>query len=144
VTFKLTLPVDAPPVITQPYGANPDYYAQWGLAGHEGIDYAAAHGAPVYAATWGTIKLLALDDGTHNYGTHIRITHRDFEDTYETIYAHLHGFVDGLKQGDWVHGSQLIGYADSTGNSTGSHLHFTLKRNGVIVDPTPYFTVEES
>lgn len=133
--FWLLTPVTLPPRITQVYGARPEYYAQFGLPGHEGIDYGGADGAPIYAAADGVVKLIAKDDGKHPYGNHMRISHAP---AYETIYAHLRGFVPELVEGDAVKRGQLIGYMGSTGNSTGVHLHFTLKRNGKIVNPTPY------
>jgi murein DD-endopeptidase MepM/ murein hydrolase activator NlpD len=127
-------------VITQVFGARPDYYRQFGLPGHEGIDYGGRAGDPIYAAAGGAVKLLALDNGVHPYGTHIRITHAHGSETFETIYAHLSAFADGLAVGDAVRAGQRIGAMGSSGNSTGVHLHFSLKRNGAIVDPAPYFS----
>lgn len=138
--FELRLPVDPPIRITQVFGARYDYYmANFGLPGHEGIDYGGSDGAPVYAAAGGTVKLIARDDGKHPYGAHIRLIHKRGPDTFETVYGHLRGFVTELKQGDSVQSGQKIGYLGSTGNSTGPHLHISLKRNGVIIDPTPFF-----
>lgn len=118
------------------FGANYDYYMKhFGLPGHEGIDYGDREGAPVFAAAGGVVKLIARDDGKHPYGNHIRITHPD---GYETIYAHLRGFSTELIVGSVVYAGRQIGMMGSTGNSTGPHLHFTLKRNGQIIDPTPY------
>lgn len=134
--FTLSLPVDSPARITQVYGANYEYYmANFGLPGHEGIDYGGSDGANIYAAADGTVKLIAKDNGVHPYGNQIRLTHAD---GYESIYAHLRGFKPELAQGDSVKSGQVIGYLGSTGNSTGLHLHFTLKHNGSIIDPTPY------
>lgn len=135
-SFRLALPVDSPARITQVYGANYDYYmTNFGLPGHEGIDYGGADGANIYAVADGTVKLIARDNGIHPYGNQIRLIHTG---GYESIYAHLRGFVPELLQGDAVRQGQVIGYLGSTGNSTGPHLHFTLKHNGQIVDPTPY------
>jgi murein DD-endopeptidase MepM/ murein hydrolase activator NlpD len=114
--FTLKWPTDYRDV-TQPFGANPHIYSRYGLPGHE---------------------------GTHLYGIHIRIQHRD---GYKTIYAHLWDAL--VEVGDSVTRGQLIGKADSTGNSTGSHLHLTLKQDGAterqetnypkdIIDPTPF------
>lgn len=141
--FTLRFPVDTPPRITQVYGANYDYYMKnFGLPGHEGIDYGGADGAPIYAAADGVVKLIASDDGKHPYGAHMRVIHAAGDgNTYETIYAHLRGFVAGIAQGDNVAAGQQIGYMGSTGNSTGTHLHFSVKKNGVIINPTPLFVV---
>jgi hypothetical protein len=52
----------------------------------------------------------------------------------ETGYAHLSRFEPGLKLGDHVTPLQIVGYVGSTGRSTGPHLHFSVKKNGVFVD----------
>lgn len=122
----------------QAYGVNKAYYSQFGLNGHEGIDFWATHGSNIYACADGTVKMVhQITDGWHNYGTHVRITHAN---GYETIYAHFHSI--NVKVGDKVTAGQVIGLADSTGNSTGTHLHLTLKHNGVIIDPTPFLIRE--
>lgn len=141
-SFALALPVDSPPRITQVYGANYDYYMEnFGLPGHEGVDMGGSDGANIYASADGTVKLIARDNGVHAYGNHIRISHAD---GYETIYAHLRGFVTELTQGDSVRRGQVIGYMGSSGNSTGTHLHFSVKHNGAIIDPEPLFSVRET
>lgn len=137
--FTLQSPVTAPLRVTQAYGARYDYYMkEFGLPGHEGVDMGGKDGDPIYAAADGVVKLIAKDDGVHPYGNHVRITHTWHADTFETVYAHLRGFKTELVQGDTVHAGDVIGYMGSSGNSTGTHVHITLKRNGVIVDPTPY------
>lgn len=137
--FTLQLPVPAPARVTQVYGERVEYYKQFGLCcGHEGTDYGGKDGDPIYAAADGVVKLIAKDNGVHPYGNHVRITSVWHADTFEHIYAHLRGFKAELVQGDTVHAGDVIGYMGSTGNSSGVHLHLTLKRNGVIVDPTPY------
>ncbi|MDX1413820.1 MAG: M23 family metallopeptidase [Candidatus Promineifilaceae bacterium] len=127
--------------ITQYFGANPQYYSQFGLPGHDGLDLQAPTGSKVYSVAPGRVKLVVRDPKDHNYGRHIRITHAE---GYETIYAHLEKPL--VKEGNRVEAGTLIGLADSSGNSTGSHLHLTLKRKGVtkqgwpgnIIDPTPF------
>lgn len=136
--FTLRPPIDPPMRITQVYGARPEYYAQFGLDGHEGLDMGGKDGDPIYAAADGIVKLLAPDNGIHPYGAHLRITHNWHNDSYETIYAHLRGFRAGLTLGQNVHAGDVIGYMGSSGNSTGVHVHMTLKKNGKIIDPTPY------
>jgi len=130
-------PVDSR-VITQPYGANPQYYQQFGLPGHEGLDFRAPHGAAIYAVAPGTVYRIIEErkpasQGGHNYGVHVRIRHTQ---GYATIYAHLH--CHGVRVGQVVQGGQLLGLSDNTGNSSGAHLHLTLKRDGTIIDPTPF------
>lgn len=130
-------------VITQGFGNNPAYYGQFGLPGHEGLDFKALHGSDIYACATGVVKLVASNSG--NYGTQVRISHTDEQGRpYETIYGHL---LDTLvMDGDTVVQGQLIGHADNTGNSHGDHLHLTLKYpafaasgyGGAIADPTPF------
>lgn len=135
--------------ITQAYNARPSVYAQWGLTGHDGVDIAAATGAPVYAVAPGVVYAVGDEradkaHGGHNYGVRVYIQHRD---GYRTIYGHLDQRL--VQVGQDVQGGQLIGRADSTGNSTGPHLHLTLKKDGAtargetaqpydIIDPTPF------
>lgn len=127
--------------ITQYFGVNPQNYSQFGLPGHDGLDIRAPQGSKVFSVAPGRVKLVFRNAQDHNYGLHIRIAHAD---GYETIYAHLEKPL--VKEGNRVEAGTLIGLADSTGNSFGSHLHLTLKRKGAsvgdwpsnIIDPTPY------
>lgn len=129
-------------VITQKYGARPGYYAQFGLPGHEGLDMRAGRGTRIFAVQAGRVKMVATDprpksQGGHNYGVHLRISHPGYADgDYETVYAHLLELL--VEVGQEVEAGQLIGLADSTGNSSANHLHLTLKLNGKIIDPTPF------
>lgn len=91
---------------------------------HGGIDISADTGDPVYAAYGGTLKRLTQS----SYGTYVVITHVD---GYSTLYAHLNGYAAGAPDGSTVSTGQLIGYAGTTGNSTGVHLHFEVRLNGV-------------
>lgn len=127
-------------VITQRFGARPEYYGQWGLPGHEGVDIRAPFGAAVYAAAAGTVYRMERDESQSNYGIHVRIEHQN---GYKTIYAHLRE-VD-VEEGQTVTAGQQIASADSTGNSSGSHLHFGMKRPGGmlgwpydLIDPEPF------
>ncbi len=126
--------------ITQHFGANPQNYAQFGLPGHEGLDIRAPSDSKVFAVAPGQVKMVNTDPTGHNYGTHVRISH---DDGYETIYAHLDEAL--VAEGDEITSGQQIGIADNTGNSFGSHLHLTLKKDdadngdwGKIIDPTPF------
>jgi murein DD-endopeptidase MepM/ murein hydrolase activator NlpD len=141
--FRLLWPVDSP-VKTQEFGANPHVYRRWGLPGHEGIDFRAPLNANVYACADGEVYQVHDGSGAHPYGIHVRIRHAD---GYKTIYAHLNQPL--VHSGQYVRAGDLIGLADSTGNSAGSHLHLTLKKDGAtasgltsfphdILDPTPF------
>lgn len=132
------------PTILQPFGANPELYVPYGLPGHEGVDIRAPYRTNIYACADGEVYLVEDGHNEHNYGKQVRIRHPQ---GYRTIYAHLDEVL--VSVGDQVKARHLIGRADSTGNSTGNHLHLTLKKdhasaNGEtdypldIIDPTPY------
>lgn len=126
--------------ITQPFGANPEFYARLGLPGHEGIDFAAAAGSKVFAVASGTVEQVDAE-GSGHYGISVRIRHRD---GYETFYAHLQSAT--VTEGQRVRAGQSIGQVGMTGSSNGPHLHLTLKQAGAlfggyphhIIDPTPF------
>lgn len=129
--------------ITQWFGVDPQYYAQFNLPGHEGIDLMASAGSRIFCVAPGRVKMVHLkpDKEDHNYGIHVRVAHAA---GYETIYAHLQSLA--VQEGQEVQAGQLLGLADSTGNSFGDHLHLTLKHHGEtfdgypgsIIDPTPF------
>ncbi|MBN8612863.1 MAG: M23 family metallopeptidase [Deltaproteobacteria bacterium] len=96
---------------------------------HNGIDYSAATGTPVWAAADGTVTW-AGDRGPN--GNLVSLSH---EGGYESHYAHLSRFAAGLARGQHVEQRQVIGYVGTTGRSTGPHLHFGLERHGRFVDP---------
>ena len=141
--FYLFWPTDYPAVV-QSFGAHPEIYSRYGLPGHEGIDLRAPHGSNVYACAAGQVYFIEEGESNHHYGTHIRIQHSQ---GYRTVYAHLGQVL--VKVGDQVKARQLIGRADSTGNSVGQNLHLTLKKDQAtakgetdyprdIIDPTPF------
>jgi murein DD-endopeptidase MepM/ murein hydrolase activator NlpD len=96
---------------------------------HNGVDFAASIGTPVYAACNGDVEWIG-DGGAS--GNLITIRHSD---GITTGYAHLSRFAPHLAHGQAVETRQLIGYVGSTGRSTGPHLHFSAKKNGVFIDP---------
>ena len=95
---------------------------------HLGTDFAAPKGTPVYASAKGIIKHLATLTG---YGNVVYLKHGT---TYLTVYAHLAGFKKGLRTGDKVSKGQAIGFVGSTGQSTGPHLHYEVRINGIHQD----------
>lgn len=96
---------------------------------HNGTDFGAPTGTPVYAASYGKVTKLG------NYGANGNFIAIEHPNGYETGYSHLSRFEQGLKVGDQVKRAQAIGYVGSTGRSTGPHLHFSAKKNGVFIDP---------
>ena len=91
------------------------------LRHHNGVDYAAPRGTPVRATGDGQVAFIGRKGG---YGKTIILEHGDL---YSTLYAHLHAYTDGLKQGDTVQQGQIIGKVGSTGLSTGPHLHYEFR-----------------
>jgi murein DD-endopeptidase MepM/ murein hydrolase activator NlpD len=98
-------------------------------SGHPGIDIAAGLGAPVWAASAGVVTI-AQGGWNGGYGNVVMIDHGN---GYLTVYGHLSQINVVPCQG--VASGQLIGLAGSTGNSTGPHLHFEIRQNGVAIDP---------
>ncbi len=96
---------------------------------HEGVDWAAPTGTPVFAVADGVIKLAGNGGG---YGNVVYITHAG---GVETRYAHFDRFAPAAKTGASVKAGDLIGYIGTTGRSTGPHLHFEVRLNGTPVDP---------
>lgn len=139
-TFQFRAWPTATQVITQPFGANPEFYAQLGLPGHEGIDFAAALGSKVYAVAGGTVEQVD-GEGSGPYGIHLRIRHAD---GYATTYAHLQAAT--VQAGQAVRTGQIVGRVGMTGAATGPHLHLTLQQADAtfgnyprnIIDPTPF------
>jgi murein DD-endopeptidase MepM/ murein hydrolase activator NlpD len=142
LSFYLCWPVDSRRV-NQHFGENPPTYKPFGLPGHEGLDLFALSGANIYAAASGEVTEAGHPKG-HPYGLQIRIKHTTGTVNYQTIYAHLEKSL--VQKGQKVNAGDLIGLADNSGNSFGSHLHLTLKIEGAktpgypagIVDPWPY------
>ena len=66
------------------------------------------------------------------HGNFVRIRHNG---TFETLYAHMSRFAKGVNVGTVVRQGQIIGYAGSTGLSTGPHLHYEVIKNGQHVNP---------
>lgn len=155
-----------PTLVTQVFGETS--YLAWykqnnvNFSGHNGIDFHAYHGQPIYAAHDG-IANYEIDSGG-GHGVTIKTTvlepYRGSQAYFKTIYWHL---IDGSVEPKYaspiknipnmpVKAGDIIGYANSTGLSTGDHLHFGLKplapngtnlepNNGYYgaIDPSPYF-----
>lgn len=141
--------------ITQEYAARPDYYKQFGLKGHEGIDL---------IPTTSDFTVLSLEDGivvkdddvagdprTDAYGINVTIWHPSIKKA--TQYCHLKS--NSLSNGETVKKGQKIGIMGASGNTSGAHVHLNLfevddngvrlnKENGYLggINPKPF--LEES
>ena len=95
---------------------------------HTGTDFAAPTGTPIMASGSGVIKKAGWCGGGGNC---VVIKHNS---TYQTIYAHMSKFANGIRSGVRVKQGQTIGYVGSTGKSTGPHLHYEVLINGKRVN----------
>ena len=96
---------------------------------HKGVDFRAPTGTPIPAAGAGRVIARSFNRG---HGNFVKIRHNG---TFETLYAHMSKFAKGVNVGTMVRQGQIIGYAGSTGLSTGPHLHYEIIKNGVHVNP---------
>ncbi|MCM1128824.1 MAG: M23 family metallopeptidase [Oxalobacter formigenes] len=96
---------------------------------HKGIDFAAPMGTPIRSAADGTIEFVGWQNG---YGKFIIVKHWG---AYTTAYGHMSRFNPDIKKGTKVKQGDIIGYVGSTGMSTGPHLHYEFRINGVQRDP---------
>lgn len=122
----------APEVVWPASGALTGWFGERrGGHRHPGIDVDNDTGAPVVAAAAGKVLVAGpAPPGYAGYGTVVLIAHGD---GLTSIYAHLSKVT--VRSGQQVTPGQLIGAVGTTGNVTGSHLHFELRRQGVAVDP---------
>ncbi|MCS7252313.1 MAG: SH3 domain-containing protein [Thermoflexus sp.] len=124
------------PVIHRAFGADPVSFAAWGLPGHEGVDFQASPGEPVYAAAEGRV-VMAAERPDHPYGTQVRIQHQRTDGLYVTVYGHLMPGALEVQAGEWVQTGQPLGRAGFRG-----FIHLTVKKEGArngaygdILDP---------
>ena len=97
---------------------------------HEGIDYGAPIGTPVWSVADGVVAAARFSSTA---GNKVTVRHMN---GIETEYFHFSRFAEGVHAGMRVKQKQLIGYVGTTGLSTGPHLHFGMKRGGAHVDPS--------
>ena len=95
---------------------------------HLGTDYRSPTGTQIRAAADGVVLSVGRQNG---YGNTIEIKHIG---GYKTLYAHMKGYVSGIKKGQSIMQGQIIGYVGSTGLSSGPHLHMGLYKNNVAMD----------
>lgn len=116
--------------VSQEFGENPQAYAQFGLAGHNGIDWAIPAGTQIRAMLPGVIVYAGLDN--YGYGLHVKIDH--VGDITRTIYGHFS--ATNATVGKRVSAGDIIGWSGgargdpNAGNSTGPHLHAGARGKG--------------
>ncbi|MFQ5595138.1 MAG: peptidoglycan DD-metalloendopeptidase family protein [Anaerolineae bacterium] len=99
---------------------------------HTGIDVAVWYKTPVHATEDGTVVAAGWESG---YGWTVEVQH---EQGYTSLYGHLSRYL--VDVGDVVKRGQTIGLSGSSGNSTGPHLHYEIRLDGVPIDPWRYAT----
>ena len=106
-------------------------YGNKSTRNHSGLDIAAPTGTPIYAAAAGYVEFSGnCDDG---YGNQLVINSGN---GLKICYGHASALV--AKAGQYVSQGELIAYVGSTGYSTGPHLHFEIRYNGILQDPENY------
>jgi murein DD-endopeptidase MepM/ murein hydrolase activator NlpD len=121
--------------LTSGFGMRP-HPVLGGVRRHTGIDLAAPTGTPVYATADG---IVSRADWYSSYGLYISVEHGA---SMQTRYAHLSRLA--VAAGDSVKKGDLIGYVGSTGRSTGPHLHYEVRVEGLAVNPIPYMVESEA
>ncbi|ASS67196.1 MULTISPECIES: M23 family metallopeptidase [unclassified Paenibacillus] len=128
---KLGIPLKASYRISSPFG-----YRIHPITGkrklHAGVDMAAPEGTNIYAAESGVVLIAQWWTG---YGNCVVIDHGG---GLWTIYGHIRNGGIKVEKGETVKRGQLIAEVGSTGNSTGNHLHFEVRKDGTSVNPLPY------
>lgn len=94
---------------------------------HTGLDLAAAEGTPISAVFYGKVTKIGEDD---SWGKYVLVEHSD---GFETFYCHLSEIY--VEKGAVIRQGETVGLVGSTGISTGPHLHFEVRINGIRVDP---------
>ncbi len=102
---------------------------------HKGIDLAAPWGTPIYASADGTV---GKAEWYSSYGLYVELEHGG---AIETRYGHMSRL--NVQAGQHVRKGDLIGFVGSTGRSTGPHLHYEVRIDGVAVNPLPYLQAGE-
>ncbi|MBI4347363.1 MAG: M23 family metallopeptidase [Elusimicrobia bacterium] len=100
----------------------------WPMRRHKGTDFAAEMGTPIVAVADGRVSFAGWKG---EYGHLVVVTH---EGQRETFYGHLGRFGPGVRRGVPVVQGQVLGYVGVTGNATGPHLHFELRKSGATED----------
>ncbi|MBM4310516.1 MAG: M23 family metallopeptidase [Deltaproteobacteria bacterium] len=96
---------------------------------HKGLDFAASSGTPIMASGDGVVESAGYKS---DYGNVVRLRHSG---SYNTLYAHMRRFAQGIRPGVRVRQGQVIGYVGSTGLSTGPHLHYEVLHHGRNLNP---------
>lgn len=129
--IPIGVPFDGPVSSLYGYRRNPF----GGLSGefHPGIDFKGQYGAPIYATSDGIVDRC---DWYGGYGNAVVLNHGF---GYQTLYGHMSKV--NVMQGQEIKAGDLIGFIGSTGRSTGPHVHYEIRKDGIDIDPGPYLEI---
>ncbi len=119
--------------ITSAFGYRSDPFDGESAELHPGIDFRGAKGDPVHVTADGNVVFTGRKGG---YGNCIIVQHKN---DFETLYGHL-SHID-VKEGQSVKTGDVIGKVGSTGRSTGTHLHYEVRKNGKPINPVKFLTL---
>lgn len=129
--YRIRLDRPVPGAVTSEFGPRHDPITDRPKV-HEGLDLRASEGEAVRAAASGIVVFSGEKSG---YGRVVEVAHAD---GFTTLYAHLSD--PNVERGDFISRGDTLGRSGSTGRSTGPHLHIELKKDGVPINPEPYFS----
>ncbi len=116
-------------VIDSPFGMRQLPWEENGRL-HQGVDIAAPSGAAVKVAAVGVVKATGLSP---TYGRYVLVMHKG---GFTTLYAHLAGPARGVQRGTFLHRGDTVAYVGNSGRSTGSHLHFEIRKGDKPLNPS--------
>mgnify|MGYP001565053707 CR=1 FL=1 len=127
----ITRPIE-PFELTQGFGVNPQNYAKFGLKGHNGWDLKTKwpdtpKGNRYILSSWLSKFYGSGNEGNYGYGLYFEVTVQLYN-LYKLTNAHCSSFESFQERKE----AETMGISDNTGNSTGSHLHLTVKRGKII------------
>lgn len=120
--------------ITSGYGHRENPFSGQNIETHKGLDFKGKQGEIVKSTASGKVTYAGRRGG---YGNCIVINHGN---GFETYYGHLSRIL--ISQGEQVKAGDNIGKIGSTGRSTGPHLHYEIHKNGKIINPRSFLTIE--
>lgn len=123
-------PIDSA-AVTASYGYRKNPFTNRGREFHKGVDFAGDTGTPVKATADGVVIFSGWQSG---YGKVVILAHNH---GITTLYGHNSALL--VKKGDKIKKEQIISKVGSTGRSTGSHLHYEIRVNGKLVNPSNYY-----
>lgn len=118
--------------ISSPFGYRRNPFGGWRSEFHNGIDIACSYGTPVKATAQGTVTYAGWDG---YWGRKVEINHG-----FGTVTFYAHNSRLTVRVGETVEKGEIIAYSGNTGRSTGTHLHYTVFKDGVPVNPLNYTT----